>query len=494
MKLKERMETTAAKAQASVSRNTWKRATWKRCLRTVFRLQRRIWKAIREGNTRKARFLQKILIRLKAARMLAVRQVTQLNAGKKTAGVDGKRRLSNAERSQLVDSLKATNQWQHSKLRQVPIPKPDGTTRVLKIPTIADRAWQCLCKLVIEPAHEALFHKRSYGFRPGRSAHDAQKILFSNLNSHARGYEKRILELDIEQCFDRIDHKAILDRIIAPQAIKQGVFRCLKSGVEAEFPMQGTPQGGVISPLLANIALNGIEETHHSIRYADDMVFVLKPKDDATAILGKVTEFLTGIGLKVKTSKTKLVSALDGFNFLGWRFYVQANNGKFRSTPSTVNFEKFRKNIKIIVNNSYMGAKVKTEHIRPIVRGWRNYHRYTKLEGSRFSLWQLNHSTFRKFLQEKTATRYSAAALVRKAFPYVRYKENGHVSVKSDASPFDGNVTYWNKRNPDKYVATTDKSLSVKTIGTQVLGKPCCREPCAVKVARTDLIERRVVS
>ena len=225
MKSMESMEISAAKVQASVSRNTWKATAWKRCLRTVFRLQRRIWKAVREGSTRKARFLQKILIRLKAARMLAVRQVTQLNAGKKTAGVDGKSRLNNTERLQLVDSLKAANRWQHNKLRQVPIPKPDGTTRVLKIPTIADRAWQCLCKLAIEPAHEALFHKRSYGFRPGRSAHDAQKILFNNLNSHARGYEKRILELDIEKCFDRIDHKAILDRIIAPQSIKQGLFR-----------------------------------------------------------------------------------------------------------------------------------------------------------------------------------------------------------------------------------------------------------------------------
>ena len=390
--------------------------------------------------------------------MLAVMQVTQLNAGKKTAGVDGKSRLSNAERLQLVNGLKAANQWQHNRLRQVPIPKSDGTTRTLKIPTIADRAWQCLCKLAIEPAHEALFHKRSYGFRPGRGAHDAQKILFNNLNSHARGYKKRILELDIEKCFDRIEHKAILDRIIAPQAIRQGLFRCLKSGVEAEFPQQGTPQGGVISPLLANIALDGIESIHHSIRYADDMVFILKPKDDAEVVLGKVEEFLAERGLKVKVSKTKLVSSLDGFDFLGWRFYVQAGNGKFRSEPSTANFTRFRRKVKAIVNNSCMGAKVTAGKLAPIVRGWRKYHQYTKLEGSRFSLWRLNHSVFRRFRKEKTATRYVTAALVRKAFPNVGYRENGFVSVKGDASPFDSNVEYWSKRNRSKYGATQAKS------------------------------------
>ena len=153
---------------------------------------------------------------------------------------------------------------------------------------MADRAWQCLVKYAIEPAHEALFHAKSYGFRPGRSTHDAQKILFNNLSSHANGINKRILELDIEKCFDRIDHTSIMERVIAPQAIKLGLWKCLKAGVGPEFPELRTPQGGVVSPLLANIALDGIEDLHNSIRYADDMVFILKPKDNAELILLRV--------------------------------------------------------------------------------------------------------------------------------------------------------------------------------------------------------------
>ena len=142
----------------------------------------------------------------------------------------------------------------------MPIPKQDGTTRMLKVPTMADRAWQCLAKYALEPAHEATFHARSYGFRTGRSAHNAQKYLFDNLRSTCNGINKRVIELDIEKCFDRINHSAIMDRLIVPRELKLGIFRCLKAGTNVEFPDQGTPQGGVCSPLLANIALNGNQQ------------------------------------------------------------------------------------------------------------------------------------------------------------------------------------------------------------------------------------------
>ncbi len=182
----------------------WKNLPWKKFRLIVFRLQSRIYKAVRAGDRRKARNLQKLLFRSYAARMIAIRQVTQLNAGKKTAGIDGKLALSFKERFELEKQLKNTShKWRHNKLREIPIPKKDGTTRTLKVPTIADRAWQCLVKLVLEPAHEATFDPRSYGFRQGRSAHDAQKFLFLNLSNHANGINKRVLKLDIEKCVRR---------------------------------------------------------------------------------------------------------------------------------------------------------------------------------------------------------------------------------------------------------------------------------------------------
>ncbi|HEY9768637.1 MAG TPA: reverse transcriptase domain-containing protein [Coleofasciculaceae cyanobacterium] len=266
-----------------------------------------MYKAIRAEDKQKARSLQKLILRSQAARFLAIRQVTQLNNGKKTAGIDGKLALTFKERFDLEEELRIkANNWKHKGLREIPIPKKDGTKRLLKVPTISDRAWQCLAKYALESAHEATFHARSYGFRTGRSTHDAQRLLYNNLRSYCNGIEKRIIELDIKKCFDRISHTSIMENLIAPQGLKLGIFRCLKAGTNVGFPDQGTPQGGVASPLLANIALNGIEQIHYSIRYADDMVFILKPQDEANKILESVKEFLAVRGMEVSEQKTKL--------------------------------------------------------------------------------------------------------------------------------------------------------------------------------------------
>ncbi|AVH72837.1 group II intron reverse transcriptase/maturase [Nostoc sp. 'Lobaria pulmonaria (5183) cyanobiont'] len=461
---------------------SWLTLPWKKFRRNLFRLQKRVYKAVQVGNKRKARSLQKLILKSTSARFLAIRLVSQLNAGKKTAGIDGKKSLSFEERFNLEELLKMNSgNWKHQGLREIPIPKKDGTTRMLKIPTIADRAWQCLAKYALEPAHEATFHARSYGFRTGRSAHDAQKHIFNNLNSQANGIEKRVIELDIEKCFDRISHSVIMDELIAPKGLKLGIFRCLKAGVNPEFPEQGTPQGGVVSPLLANIALNGIESIHRyhslhrggrritpetsakqiaepSIRYADDMVIILRPEDDATEILERISEFLRKRGMNVSQKKTKVTAATDGFDFLGWHFKVQ-KNGKFRCSPSVDNFKAFRKKVKHVVNNSNYGSIVKAEKLAPIVRGWRNYHKFCKMDGSKHSLWFMHHRAYTVFNKETKQNRYSSEKLIKKAFPTVPTSENKHVMVQGTKSPYDGDTAYWSERNSKLYDGETSKAL-----------------------------------
>ncbi len=447
----------------------WKKLPWKKLRRNLFRLQVRVYKAIRAGDKRKAKSLQKLILKSYAARMLAVRQVTQLNTGKKTAGVDGKASLTFFERINLSQWLKNHyNDWQHQKLREIPIPKKDGLTRILKVPTIADRAWQCLVKYAMEPAHEATFHARSYGFRTGRATHDAQKLVFNYLRSQSNGKEKRILELDIEKCFDRISHTSIMERLIAPSGIRTGIFRCLKAGVNPEYPDVGTPQGGVVSPILANIALNGIENIHSyksyghyfepSIRYADDMVIILRPQDDANAILERISQFLAQRGMNVSQKKTKLTAATDGFDFLGWHFKVQTN-GKFRCVPSADNYKAFRQKVKEIANCSNYGAKEKATRLAPLVRGWRNYHRYCKMDGAKNSLYFIQNRAFKVFNKENKQNRYTSKKLMDKAFPAIPYSENKFVNVMGDKSPYDGDLTYWSERNSKLYDGETSKAL-----------------------------------
>ncbi|WP_353813168.1 reverse transcriptase domain-containing protein [Moorena sp. SIO1G6] len=438
----------------------WKGQKWKQLRRNLFRLQRRVYKAVQAGDMRKARSLQKLILKSRSAQLLAIRQVTQLNQGKKTAGIDGKKALTHKERFKVLKMLgSSADNWTHQGLREIPIPKKNGSTRILKVPTISDRAWQCLAKFALEPAQEATFHARSYGFRTGRSAHDAQKYIFNHLRSRSNGINKRVIELDIKKCFDRISHQSIMKRLIAPQGLKIGIYRCLKAGINPEFPEQGTPQGGVVSPLLANIALNGIEDIHPSVRYADDMVFFLKPKDKADKILTKISTFLAERGMEISEEKTKQTKATDGFDFLGWHFLVQ-KNGKLRSFPSKENRRAVLKKIKAIANCSNYGAKVKAKKLAPIVRGWRNYHRHcSKMDDSPNNLWFANKAASRKFRKEKKVDRYEAKRLVKKAFPEVKHSEHKHTMVKGTKSPYDGDLVYWSQRNTELYNNATSETL-----------------------------------
>ncbi len=186
--------------------------------------------------------------------------------------------------------------------------------------------------------------------------------------------------------------------------------------------------------------------------------FILKPNESATAILDKVKEFLGERGMKISVSKTKLTVTTDGFDFLGWTFIVQ-KNGKFRSYPSEDNFKAFHKKVKSIINCSNYGAKVKAKKLAPIVRGWRNYHRYCKMDGSRNSLYYIQKRAYQVFNKESQQNRYSSKKLLDQAFPAVPYSENKFVNVKGDKSPYDGDLIYWSLRNSKLYDGHTSFAL-----------------------------------
>jgi RNA-directed DNA polymerase len=453
---------------------SWKKLPWKKFQVDLFRLQRRIYKAVREGDMAKAIKLQKLIIRSRGARFLAIRQVTQLNKGRKTAGIDGLTVLNFKQRFELEEIIASNaTKWKHQRLREIKIPKKNGKTRILKVPTIADRAWQCLIKQALEPAHEATFHEGSYGFRTGRSAHDAQKQVFNRLNSNANGAEKRIIELDIKSCFDRVSHDAIIKELIAPREITTGIQKALKAGVNPEFPEQGTPQGGVFSPLLANIALNGIERVTENgysesminkgknpkvIRYADDLIIIAKPEHNTQNILEEIKKFLNDRGMELNAEKTKIVATTEGFDFLGWHMIVQ-KNGKFRCYPSKENYESFREKVKEIVNNSNCGSKEKVHKLAPMVRGWRNYHQYCCMEGEKFKLSAMRDRTHKVFSKEKKNNFEAVSLLIKKAFPAVPYSENRFVNVAGDKSPYDGDIAYWSKRNSKLYDGTLARQI-----------------------------------
>ena len=188
------------------------------------------------------------------------------------------------------------------------------------------------------------------------------------------------------------------------------------------------------------------------------MIYILKPQDDAKKILDEVKEFLAKRGMEISETKTKLTATTDGFDFLGWNFRVQ-KNGKFRSRPSVENFKAFYKKAKFIINNSNYGATVKASKLAPVIRGWRNYHRYCKMDGARNSLYYMMKRAFKVFNRETRQDRYSSKKLLDSAFPKIPYSENKFVNVKGDKSPFDGDIVYWSKRNSKLYDGETSKAL-----------------------------------
>jgi len=285
------------KAKGNESMVEWKHINWRKLERRVFKLQKRIYKASQRGDVKAFRRLQKTLMKSWYARCLSVRRVTQDNQGKKTAGVDGVKSLSPEARFRLVTKLKLNSKVKPT--RRVWIPKP-GTEekRPLGIPTMYDRALQALLKMALEPEWEARFEPNSYGFRTGRSCHDAIEAIFASINKKP----KFVLDADISKCFDQIDHEALLIKLNTSPTIRRQIRAWLKAGVmddEQLFPTsEGTPQGGVISPLLANIALHGMEHRINQlaetlpvrsghgkrenrrnltfIRYADDFVSAIR--------------------------------------------------------------------------------------------------------------------------------------------------------------------------------------------------------------------------
>lgn len=435
----------------------WKQLPWKKFRRIVFRLQRRIWKAQKAKNYKLVRKLQKLLLRSQAAKYLAVRQVTQLNQGMKTAGIDGKKALSPQQRLSLVSELDI-KRWQHQPLRRVWIPKANGERRGLGIPTIADRAYQCLLKSALEPVCETYFLASSYGFRPGRSTLDVQKKLFHNLRSQSHGITKSILELDIEKCFDRINHRFLMSQISLPRQVKQALWKALKAGVKTEFPVsqQGTPQGGCISPLLANIALHGLSDLGTGYRYADDCVFILKPTENAEKLRLKIDKFLAIRGLKVKEAKTKLVAATEGFEFLGWHFRVK-ENGKFIPTPSQRNYHQVKQKIKATLKDNRFTLPARIKKVGSIVRGWRNYHKHCDM--SQHNLWFSRYWAWKYIRSQGRFNRKQTDKQIDIAFPPIPWSVNKFVNVIGTKTPFDGDLTYWSRRNSNLYNNHTARAL-----------------------------------
>jgi RNA-directed DNA polymerase len=384
------VEHSACASSADVT--AWDQINWKQCELQVERLQARIVKASQLGRWGKVKALQRLLTCSFSGKALAVKRVTE-NKGKRTSGVDRVRWSTPEQKLKAIRSLQRRG-YQPQPLRRVYIPKSNGKLRPLGIPTMKDRAMQALHLMVLEPVAETFADHNSYGFRRGRSTADAMEQCFRVLSK--AGSAEWILEGDIKSCFDHISHSWLLAHVPMDTSILE---KWLKSGYLEQsnwFATEaGTPQGGIISPTLANLTLDGLEvllrqrfpqdvkkgqirfrSKVHLVRYADDFIITGNSRELLVNEVRPLVEgFLRERGLTLSEEKTQVTRIEDGFDFLG--HHLRKYRGKLLVTPSQKNTKAFLTKVRgLIEDNKTMTQANLIVRLNPVIRGWVNYHRH----------------------------------------------------------------------------------------------------------------------
>jgi RNA-directed DNA polymerase len=375
----------------------WAQINWTRVETNVRRLQGRIYRAAVNHEHRKVKNLQKLLVRSMSAKLKAIRQVTQENSGKQTPGIDGVVCDTPQKRLELLNDGLRLKGYRPKPVKRCYIPKSNGSQRPLGIPTQKDRVMQALVKLALEPEWESRFEANSYGFRPGRCTMDALTALHTCMNR--KGASQWILDADIQGCFDNIEHSALLTRL---SMFTTTIRRWLKAGVvelgHYTHTEAGTPQGGVASPLLANIALDGMERLFDGedmkgnpqrpswktgrnkgislIRYADDLVVVAPSREVLEQyVLPTLARFLAHRGLQLSEAKTRIVHSTEGFHFLG--FELRRFPRALLIQPQKEKILGHYRAIKTFLEQHKQSPAVQViRDLNPKIRGWSNYYRH----------------------------------------------------------------------------------------------------------------------
>lgn len=415
--------------------------SWEKSLRILIRLQRRLLKATYVGDMIMVKQLQKLLLNSNTARLLAIRQVTQLSLERKIPGIDGKIFLSFIERFELNEFLKLNyKNWVPNSLKKVILLDKDGREKTLYITTISDRVWQLLIKFALDPVHEALFHPNNLGSRLSVPFYKVQKLILVNLRAQAFPFQKRVAIVNLNNSFSSFDENYLLAKIKVFKRIKIGIFRLLKNGLFLEY---STNYLFNLPDLLLNILLDGIEDIADIIHHTSYLLVFFNPNENEKSIVEKVLRFSSLVGNDYSKIKVSFTRNVGSFDFLQWHFKFLKPNNCFISVPSFENYSNLLKRLKLIINNSNYGVNVKVQKLSPIIREWKYYHKFSSFQSSQFKLFSIKRRTLNIFNKESKQDFYSSKRLVDKCFFYSSILEDSIFEKETHKfAPFSGHLIF----------------------------------------------------
>jgi RNA-directed DNA polymerase len=506
------MSSLERQASSDLTTITWHRMNWAMCHRRVRSLQRRIVQAVQAGAWRKVKRLSYLLAHSFAARALAVKRVTE-NTGKKTPGVDGDLWDTPEKKAHAVERIERWQRYRPMPLKRIYIPKKNGKRRPLSIPAMVDRARQALYLQALQPIAETLADPNSSGFRPKRRCADAIDQCFNILRQKTSA--TWVLEGDIQGFFDNIAfswleahlpmHKCVLSKWLRSGFMDHGALYPTTAGV---------PQGGIISPVVSNLVLEGLEAVVHGgtwhrrvhnindVRWADDCIVTANSRQVLEeTVLPRITAFLAERGLRLSTEKTVMTPITDGFDFLGQTLRKHARiNGKpakLQITPSTASFQSIKTQVKALCKQAIGATPARLiDRLNPVLRGWANYHRhvicaetFAKLDSF---VWRRLYRWAKHRHSEKTGR-----WITKRYFPHqageswrftdptsgkqiIRVQEavqpQRHIKIKGDANPFDPQWEAYFQYHDRQRALRTTSAFRAKVLNQQEGQCPTCRQ------------------
>jgi retron-type reverse transcriptase len=437
---------------------TWKTQPLRKFKIKTLRLQCKIYKAMRQKNIKYVSKLQKILINSFATRYTTVEQLMSHNLSHKVANKKKVIFPKNIENIKCIESFsKKCNKTKYFSVQKIPITKPKEERQIFKKLTTADQIVKCVWTRTLNPTYKAIFSCESHRFRPGKNQWNLQKAILIWVNKLSPSFKAKVLKMEINSRFDKMDHSLLMKELILPQKNKIGIFRILKTGISYRNVLNSNEKitRKALKPFLGNLALHKVENLNESknfqkqvlkpncyfskgFRYANNVIYILEENENEDVLIGRIKNFFKNRSLELNITKLDVTKIADGFNLLEWRFRI-TKKGKLISYPNEHHWIAYKTKVKLVLKNSRYKIQTRIDQVKVIIQRWHNYHKFCDMTQVKSQLYEL------KIWYNKYIKLYTKIPKEERILSLRRLFSNHSFKVIRTNSSFHEKASYWRK-------------------------------------------------